>query len=112
MMCLTLVPERVDTSSATNGVSESARRRPGSSRSAYESLESPARVPDFGCARPLDVELPTPAEMRRIATFIVGGANQLIDSWVRDPQQSPAELARTCTELALAVINPLARVSP
>lgn len=56
----------------------------------------------------LEFEPPSPAEMRRGATFIVGGITQLIDSWVHDPQESPALLATACTELCLGVIRPVA----
>ncbi|MBW0274140.1 transcriptional regulator [Nocardia sp. MH4] len=45
----------------------------------------------------------TPESRRREALFVVGGINQLIDAWLRDPRQSSAELASLCTELALAV---------
>lgn len=56
----------------------------------------------------LDFEPPSPAEMRRGATFIVGGITQLIDSWVHDPQESPSLMATACTELCLGVIQPAA----
>ncbi|MET9211503.1 MULTISPECIES: TetR/AcrR family transcriptional regulator [unclassified Nocardia] len=45
----------------------------------------------------------TPESRRQEALFVVGGINQLIDAWLRDPRQSSVELATLCTELALAV---------
>ena len=54
----------------------------------------------------LDFPPPSPAEMRRSATFIVGGVNQLIDAWVHDPRESTAAMADACTALSLAVIRP------
>jgi AcrR family transcriptional regulator len=53
----------------------------------------------------LDFESPDPAETRRIASFIVGGVNQLIDAWVLDPRESTAELATACAELSLSVVR-------
>lgn len=53
----------------------------------------------------LDVAPPNPAEMRRGASFIVGGVNQLIDAWVLDPRESTAELAAVCTELSFAIVR-------
>lgn len=46
-----------------------------------------------------------PETRRREALFVVGGVNQLIEAWLREPQQSTAELAAQCTELALAVVH-------
>lgn len=48
---------------------------------------------------------PADDELRRIAAFVVGGMGQLIEGWLRDPKETPAELAATCTRLALAVVN-------
>ncbi|MDP9117066.1 MAG: TetR/AcrR family transcriptional regulator [Actinomycetota bacterium] len=56
----------------------------------------------------LDFEPPSPAEMRRRATFIVGGVNQLVDAWVHDPRETTAELADACTDLCLGVVRMLA----
>jgi AcrR family transcriptional regulator len=53
----------------------------------------------------LKVPPPSLAEMRRSATFIVGGVNQLIDAWVHDPHDSPAELADLCTKFSLAIVR-------
>lgn len=53
----------------------------------------------------LEFAPPSPTEMRRSASFIVGGVNQLIDAWVLDPHESTAELADVCTELSLAIVR-------
>lgn len=54
----------------------------------------------------LDVqESPTPEEMRRGASYIVGGVNQLVDAWVLDPQEGASELAATCTDLSFAIVR-------
>ncbi|MFF2082417.1 TetR/AcrR family transcriptional regulator [Nocardia sp. NPDC058176] len=52
--------------------------------------------------------LDTPAnpEIRRQeALFVVGGVNQLVEAWLRDPRQPTTDLAELCTELALALVN-------
>lgn len=46
-----------------------------------------------------------PEIRRREALFVVGGVNQLVDTWLHDPGQSTTEVATLCTELALAVVN-------
>ncbi|WP_064441955.1 TetR/AcrR family transcriptional regulator [Hoyosella altamirensis] len=43
--------------------------------------------------------------MRRGALFVVGGVNQLIVDWLRDPKESTAELADSCTWLCLTVVT-------
>ncbi|MBJ8348341.1 TetR/AcrR family transcriptional regulator [Antrihabitans sp. YC2-6] len=53
----------------------------------------------------LDVERASPADLRRGALFVVGGVNQLIGAWLRDPQESTGELAEICTRLCLATVN-------
>jgi len=53
----------------------------------------------------LEFEPPSPAELRRATSFIVGGVNQLVDTWVHDPQESTAELAHVCTEFSLAIVR-------
>lgn len=57
----------------------------------------------------LEFALPDPAATRRIASFIVGGVNQLVDAWVLDPRESTAELADACAELSLAVVRAASR---
>ncbi|MFE6921365.1 TetR/AcrR family transcriptional regulator [Nocardia sp. NPDC057663] len=52
------------------------------------------------------LDAPANPEIRRQeALFVVGGVNQLVDTWLRDPRRSSAEVATLCTELALAVVN-------
>lgn len=46
-----------------------------------------------------------PETRRQEALFVVGGVNQLVEAWLRDPRQPTTELAELCTELALAVVN-------
>ncbi|MFC4127779.1 TetR/AcrR family transcriptional regulator [Nocardia rhizosphaerae] len=46
-----------------------------------------------------------PDVRRREALFVVGGINQLVDAWLRDPRQPTAEVAALCTELALSVVR-------
>lgn len=53
----------------------------------------------------LDFEPPSPDEMRRVATFIVGGVNQLIDSWIHDPREGATVMADVCTDLCLSVVR-------
>ncbi|MFE3542974.1 TetR/AcrR family transcriptional regulator [Nocardia sp. NPDC059177] len=49
---------------------------------------------------------PASAEIRRQeALFVVGGVNQLVDAWLREPRQSTTEVATLCTDLALSVVN-------
>lgn len=51
----------------------------------------------------LDIPSPDPTEIRRGASFIVGGVSQLIGDWALNPRESTAELADACTGLCLAV---------
>lgn len=53
----------------------------------------------------LDGEPPPPAELRRGALFIVGGVNQIIEAWLADPVESPAELAALCSDLSVALVR-------
>jgi AcrR family transcriptional regulator len=48
---------------------------------------------------------PPDAELRRAALFVVGGVNQLIEAWLRDPRESPAAFAAVCTRLCLATLG-------
>ncbi|WP_041451084.1 TetR/AcrR family transcriptional regulator [Hoyosella subflava] len=53
----------------------------------------------------LDFEPESAETMRRGALFVVGGVNQLIEEWLRDPKESTAELAEICTWLCLTVVK-------
>lgn len=53
----------------------------------------------------IEGELPAPADLRRGALFIVGGVNQIIEAWLDDPIEAPAELAATCSDLAVALVR-------
>jgi len=48
---------------------------------------------------------PNPAELRRGAVFMVGGVNQIIETWLEDPRETPHELAAVCADLCVAVIR-------
>lgn len=48
---------------------------------------------------------PNPEALRRGAVFMVGGANQLIEAWLRDPKETPAELAAVAAKLCVAVVD-------
>ncbi|MFI2837869.1 TetR/AcrR family transcriptional regulator [Mycolicibacterium sp. PDY-3] len=61
------------------------------------------RAPDV-----LDGEVPGPNELRRGALFIVGGVNQLIEDWLRDPVLAPAELAGIAADMCVAYFRGLA----
>jgi AcrR family transcriptional regulator len=52
----------------------------------------------------LGPDTPDPAELRRSALFMVGGANQIIEAWLQDPKESTAELAGVCADRCVAVI--------
>jgi len=47
----------------------------------------------------------SPATMKRTASYIVGGVNQLVDAWILDPQESTSELSAICTDLTFAVVQ-------
>ncbi|MEB3051620.1 TetR/AcrR family transcriptional regulator [Mycolicibacter sp. MYC123] len=53
----------------------------------------------------LGSETPEPAELRRGALFLVGGVNQIIESWLADPVESTAELATVCADLCVSVVR-------
>ena len=53
----------------------------------------------------LDGATPEPAELRRGALFLVGGANQVIEAWLADPKESIVELATVCADLSTAVVG-------
>jgi AcrR family transcriptional regulator len=50
-------------------------------------------------------EPPDTAVLRRGAMFVVGGVNQLVEAWLRDPTESTSDLADVCTRLCLAVVS-------
>jgi AcrR family transcriptional regulator len=50
-------------------------------------------------------ELPEPKAMRRSALFMVGGVNQLIETWLRDPKETPAEFAAIAADLCVALVK-------
>lgn len=47
----------------------------------------------------LGAETPDPDALRRGALFMVGGANSLIESWLAEPTETPAELAAVAADL-------------
>ncbi|WP_375482956.1 hypothetical protein [uncultured Mycobacterium sp.] len=53
----------------------------------------------------LGADTPPHAELRRGAVFIVGGVNQIIDAWLKDPQETTAELAAACADVCVAVVR-------
>ncbi|CAM3764884.1 TetR/AcrR family transcriptional regulator [Smaragdicoccus niigatensis] len=56
--------------------------------------------------RLLDLGEPDPALLRRGATFIVGGVNQVIESWLHEPDgATTAEVAASCAAMCLAVVR-------
>jgi AcrR family transcriptional regulator len=57
----------------------------------------------------LGTETPNPTELRRTALFMVGGANQIIESWLADPREDTAELAGVCADLCVAVVRGVTR---
>jgi AcrR family transcriptional regulator len=56
----------------------------------------------------LDVDTPDEAALRRGALFMVGGVNQIIENWLADPREAPAELAAICADYCVAVVRGLA----
>ena len=50
-------------------------------------------------------EPPDTADLRRVAMFVVGGVNQLVEAWLREPTDSTSDLADICTGLCLAVVS-------
>ena len=55
----------------------------------------------------LGAETPSPDALRRGALFMVGGANSLIEAWLREPDETPAELAAVAADLCVAVVKGL-----
>ena len=53
----------------------------------------------------LDPDQLDPVQLRRRATFAVGGVNSLIEAWLPERNESTAELAEGCACLAVAVIS-------
>jgi hypothetical protein len=53
----------------------------------------------------LGADTPDPTELRRGALFIVGGVNQLVDTWLANPTETPAQLAANCADLCVAVVH-------
>jgi AcrR family transcriptional regulator len=57
----------------------------------------------------LGTDTPNPTELRRTALFMVGGANQIIESWLANPKEGTAELAAVCADLCVAVVRGMTR---
>jgi AcrR family transcriptional regulator len=53
----------------------------------------------------LDGETPEPNELRRGALFMVGGVNNIIETWLADPVETPAELAVIAADLCIALVD-------
>jgi AcrR family transcriptional regulator len=53
----------------------------------------------------LGADTPNPTELRRSALFMVGGVNQIIETWLDDPNESTSELAGICADLCVAVVR-------
>lgn len=53
----------------------------------------------------LDADTPNPTALRRSAMFMVGGVNQIIETWLDDPKETVAELAAVSADLCVAVIR-------
>ncbi|MEB3030889.1 TetR/AcrR family transcriptional regulator [[Mycobacterium] nativiensis] len=53
----------------------------------------------------LGAETPVPAQLRRGALFLVGGVNQIIESWLDDPVETTAELAAISADLCESVVR-------
>ncbi|OBI10054.1 transcriptional regulator [Mycolicibacter nonchromogenicus] len=53
----------------------------------------------------LDGQNLAPEELRRGALFIVGGVNQIIETWLANPVESTAELAAICSDLSVALVR-------
>ncbi|BBU22700.1 transcriptional regulator [Mycobacterium xenopi] len=50
-------------------------------------------------------DTPDPAELRRGALFMVGGVNQIIEAWLKEPRETTSELAAACADLCVAVVR-------
>ena len=57
----------------------------------------------------LGADTPNPTDLRRTALFMVGGANQIIESWLANPVEDTAELAAVCADLCVAVVRGMTR---
>lgn len=57
----------------------------------------------------LGTDTPNPTELRRTALFMVGGANQIIESWLANPKEDTTELASACADLCVAVVRGVIR---
>jgi AcrR family transcriptional regulator len=57
----------------------------------------------------LGTDTPNPTDLRRTALFMVGGANQIIESWLANPREDTAELAAVCADLCVAVVRGVTR---
>jgi AcrR family transcriptional regulator len=53
----------------------------------------------------LGTDTPNPTELRRTALFMVGGANQIIERWLADPEESTAGLAAICADLCVGFMR-------
>ncbi len=49
--------------------------------------------------------MPDPVALRRGALFMVGGVNHIIEAWLDDPRETPAELAAISADLCVAVVR-------
>jgi AcrR family transcriptional regulator len=59
-----------------------------------------AHAPDV-----LGDQTPNPTALRRGALFMVGGVNRIIEAWLEDPKETPAELAAISADLCVATVN-------
>ncbi|MEB3022468.1 TetR/AcrR family transcriptional regulator [[Mycobacterium] crassicus] len=53
----------------------------------------------------LGAETPAPAQLRRGALFLVGGVNQIIESWLDNPVETTTELATISADLCETVVR-------
>jgi AcrR family transcriptional regulator len=53
----------------------------------------------------LGAQTPHPDALRRGALFMVGGVNHIIETWLRDPTETTAELAAISADLCVAVVH-------
>jgi AcrR family transcriptional regulator len=53
----------------------------------------------------LGADTPNSIDLRRGALFMVGGVNQIIETWLTDPNETTAELAAACADLCVAVVR-------
>lgn len=57
----------------------------------------------------LGADTPDATQLRRGALFMVGGVNQIIESWLDDPRETTAEVAAVCADLCVAVVRGVAQ---